>query len=77
VPDIANIYTSSDGQVTLDLLHKYGVDYVILGQPEISYIQNVCSQAGAGCTLSTALRKVDQVLEPVFKQGNITIYQVP
>ncbi|NJD58982.1 MAG: hypothetical protein FIA98_06235 [Anaerolineae bacterium] len=63
--------------MTLDLLNKYGVDYVILGQPEMNYIQHICNQASAGCTLSTALRKLNQVLEPVFKQGNLTIFKVP
>jgi uncharacterized membrane protein len=76
-PDIATIYTSSDGQVTLDLLHKWGVDYVILGGPEMSYIQHVCSQSGSGCSPSIALRKFSQVLEPVFTQGQMTIYKVP
>ncbi len=75
-PDIATIYTSSDAQTTLDLLHKFNVDYVILGQPELAYIQNVCSQSG-GCTTSSALRKFSQVLQPVFNQGQVTIYKVP
>jgi uncharacterized membrane protein len=76
-PDIAAIYTTSDGQTTLDLLHKWHVDYVILGQPELTYIQYVCSQSGTGCTASSAVRKFDQVLEPVFNQGLVTIYKVP
>jgi uncharacterized membrane protein len=76
-PDIAAIYTTSDGQTMLDLLHKWNVSYVILGSPELTYIQNVCSQTGSGCTTSTALRKFDQVLQPVFSQGQVTIYRVP
>ena len=75
-PDIATIYTSSDAQTTLDLLHKLNVSYVILGQPELAYIQYVCSQSG-GCTTSSALRKFSQVLQPVFNQGQVTIYKVP
>jgi uncharacterized membrane protein len=76
-PDIATIYTTSDGQTMLDLLHKWNVDYVILGSPELTYIQHVCSQSGSGCTPSTALRKFEQVLQPVFSQGQVTIYKVP
>jgi uncharacterized membrane protein len=76
-PDIATIYTTSDGQTMLDLLHKWNVNYVILGQPELSYIQNVCSQSGTGCTTSSVVRKFDQVLQPVFNQGLVTIYKVP
>jgi uncharacterized membrane protein len=76
-PDIATIYTTSDGRTALDLLHKWDVSYVILGSPELSYIQRLCSQPERGCNTSTALHKFDQVLEPVFTQGNVTIYKVP
>ncbi len=76
-PDIATIYTTSDGQTMLDLLHKWHVDYVILGQPELIYIQYMCSQSGTGCTTSSAVRKFDQVLKPVFNHGLATIYKVP
>jgi hypothetical protein len=58
-------------------LHKWKVSYVILGSPELTYIQDVCSQNGSGCTTSIALRKFDLVLQPVFSQGQVTIYQVP
>jgi YYY domain-containing protein len=76
-PDIAAIYTTSDGQTALDLLHKWHVSYVILGAPELSYIQRLCSQAGQTCTMSMALRKFNLVLQPVFSQGQLTIYKVP
>jgi YYY domain-containing protein len=75
-PDVATIYTTSDGQVALDLLHKWDVSYVILGSSELTYIQNVCNQL-QGCTISTALKKFDLVLQPVFNQGQVTIYKVP
>jgi uncharacterized membrane protein len=75
-PDIASIYTTSDGQTMLDLLHKWNVKFVILGSPELAYIQSVCSQSD-GCTTSTALRKFNQLLQPVFSQGQVTIYKVP
>ena len=76
-PDIAAIYTTSDGQTTLDLLYKWKVSYVVLGNPELSYIQRLCNQPERGCTLSTALRKFDLLLLPVFTQGQLTIYKVP
>ena len=76
-PDIATIYTTSDGQLTLDLLHKWNVSYVVLGAPELGYIQNLCNQPERGCTTSTALRKFDLVLQPVFNYGQVTIYRVP
>jgi uncharacterized membrane protein len=76
-PDIATIYTTSDGQTTLALLHKWNVSYVILGSSELSYIQHVCSQSGSSCTTSSALKKFDMLLQPVFSQGQVTIYKVP
>jgi uncharacterized membrane protein len=76
-PDIATMYTTSDGQTMLGLLHKWNVSYVILGQPELNYIQSECSQSGTGCTTGSALRKFSQVLQPVFNQGQVTIYKVP
>ena len=76
-PDLATIYTSSDGQTTLVLLHKWNVSYVILGSPELSYIQHVCSQSGSSCTTSSALKKFDMLLQPVFSQGQVTIFKVP
>ena len=74
-PDIATIYTTSDGQTMLDLLHQWKVSFVILGSPEITYIQNVCSQSGSCCNPSAAQRKFGLVLQPVFSQGQVTIYQ--
>ena len=76
-PDIATIYTTSDAQTMLDLLHKWKVNYLILGSPEMTYIQDVCSQPEAGCNPNTALRKFDLVLQPVFSQGTVTVYKVP
>ena len=76
-PDIATIYTTHDGQLMLELLRKWQVDYLILGTPEIRYIQEVCAQSGQSCTLGTAVRKFDQLLSEVFSQGDVTIYAVP
>ncbi len=76
-PDIATIYSTANGQITLDLLHKWNVSYLILGQPEMNYIDSLCSLPEWKCTPTTALRKFDQVLQPVFSQGQVTIYKVP
>ena len=76
-PVIATMYTTSNGQTMLGLLHQWGVNYVILGQPEMSYIQSLCSQPEWKCTTSMALRKFDMVLQPVFSQGSVTVYKVP
>jgi YYY domain-containing protein len=76
-PDIALIYTTNDGQLMLDLLRKWQVDYLVLGEPEQTYIQRMCAQPGQGCSMGSALRKFDLLLTPVFSQGEITIYAVP
>jgi YYY domain-containing protein len=76
-PDIATIYTTSSGPIALDLLHKWDVSYVIVGSPELTYIQRICAQATQGCTMNNALKKFDLVLQPVFNQGQVTIYKVP
>jgi YYY domain-containing protein len=76
-PIIATIYTTSNSQTMLSLLHEWNVSYVILGQPEMTYIQRLCSQPEWQCTAGMALRKFSQVLLPVFNQGQVTIYKVP
>jgi YYY domain-containing protein len=76
-PDVATIYTTSSGSIALDLLHKWDVSYVIVGTPELTYIQRICAQATQGCTMNNALKKFDLALQPVFNQGQVTIYKVP
>ncbi len=74
-PDIQTIYTTSNASRALELLHKWNVTYVVLGQTERDYIAKAC-QTGS-CALNSALRKFNAVLKPVFNQGSITIYSVP
>jgi YYY domain-containing protein len=76
-PDIAAIYSSHDGSFALELLHKWNVDYVILGWSEQNYIQQLCSDQARRCNLTSAMRKFGLVLNPVFSQGLVTIYAVP
>lgn len=76
-PDIATIYTTNDGQTALDLLHKWGVSYIILGNPELSYINLLCSDPARHCSTAAALRKFEILFTPVFTQGVVTIYSVP
>ena len=76
-PDIATIYTTKDPQLALELLQKWNVEYVILGNPERNFIQQLCSDAARSCNLTVALRKFELFFEPVFNQGTLTIYRVP
>lgn len=77
IPDIETIYTTPDGRAALELLHKWGVDYVVVGGPEIAYIERLCGAENRGCVPARALQKFDQALEPVFQQGQVTVYRVP
>jgi YYY domain-containing protein len=76
-PDIQTIYTTKSADQALELLRKWNIRYVIVGASEINYIQELCSDPGRACNLSRALRKFETVLNPVFQQGNLTIYEVP
>jgi len=75
-PDIATIYTTHDGRQALELLHKWEVDYVIVGVTERRYVEQLCSAPDRHCRPAEALKKFDALLEPVFKQGQTTIYQI-
>lgn len=76
-PDIVTIYTTSDPELTLQLLKKWKVNYVIFGPTEHNYVQRLCLDQSRRCNLATVMRNLDQILIPVFKQGLMTIYQVP
>lgn len=76
-PDVETIYTSSDPFLTLELLDKWQVRYVVLSGTERTYIQNVCAENGRACNPSASQRKFDQILTPVFNQGSATLYAVP
>ncbi len=78
-PDIQTIYTTKDGQLALQLLHKWDVRYVVVGATEMNYIDQKCRdpKLNLACNPSAALRKFDATLKPVFQQGSVTIYVVP
>jgi YYY domain-containing protein len=76
-PDIAAIYSTHDGSFALELLQKWDVDFVILGVPEQNYIQQLCTDPARRCNPTSAIRKFGQEMQPVFLQGNVTIYAVP
>ncbi len=75
--DIAAIYSTSDGRQALDLLKKWHVQYVIVGNPERQYVEELCRDPNHVCNPSRGLAKFDTILKPAFRQGSTTIYQVP
>jgi uncharacterized membrane protein len=76
-PDIATIYTAPGDQQVLDLLDKWEVEYVVVGTPERRYVEGLCQAAERSCSATQSLRRLDQLLERVFEQGQTTIYRVP
>ncbi len=62
-PDIDMLYNGLDPATTLTLLDKYAITYVVVGPLE----KEVYSPKG--------LAKFEQLLDVVFQQGNVTIYQ--
>jgi uncharacterized membrane protein len=76
-PDVQAIYTTGDDQLALDLLHRWDVDYVIVGPPERSYVEELCSAPERQCAPAESLQKFDSLLNTVFEQGRTTVYRVP
>ncbi len=76
-PEIQTIFGTHDGQEMLNLLHKWGVSYVIIGVTEQRYVVGLCQSTEMVCEPTTALRKFDLFLKPVFESGQTRIYQVP
>jgi uncharacterized membrane protein len=62
--DVQMIYTTTDVAQARDLLKKYKVDYIYVGALEHSV------------ATPEALAKFTQLGEPVFQQGDVTIYRV-
>jgi len=62
--DVKTIYTTLNADEALALLKKYKVDYVYVGQLE----RNTFAPE--------SLAKFDQFGSPVFREGDVTIYDV-
>jgi uncharacterized membrane protein len=74
---IARIYTTGDAPEALDLLRQWQVRYVIFGDPERQYIEKICSRLETPCNIRRAEEKFTEILQPLFTQGSITVYEVP
>ena len=74
-PDIETIYTTRDGQQALGLLHKWKVDYVIVGATERHYVEQLCGDPDRHCRPAEALNKFDYIMDVVYQQGAVTIYK--
>jgi uncharacterized membrane protein len=63
--DVDRIYSTTDPAEALELLRTYNVDYVYVGRLERAAYS------------TESLAKFSQIGEPVFSQGDVTIYRLP
>jgi YYY domain-containing protein len=62
--DIETLYTINDWTTTQDIINRYNIRYVYVGNLERS-------------TYQVNEEKFNRFLRPVFQQGSVTIYEVP
>ncbi|MBE0698645.1 MAG: hypothetical protein IH586_17135, partial [Anaerolineaceae bacterium] len=77
LPDIEEIYTTPSDEKALELMHKWKIRYLILGEAERQYIQKICRNPQTPCSPERALAKFDRFLVPLYAQQSITVYLVP
>ncbi|MBI5929516.1 MAG: hypothetical protein HY862_09420, partial [Chloroflexi bacterium] len=65
--DIFTLYTTEDWNTAQDIIDKYGIDYVMVGNAEFN---------AYGGQDADGLSKFAQLLDPVCKQGNVALYRV-
>jgi uncharacterized membrane protein len=62
--DIATLYTSNDWTISQDIIDRYNIRYVYVGNLEHA-------------TYQVNEEKFNRFLRPVFQQGSVTVYEVP
>ena len=62
--DIATLYATNDWTTTQDIIDRYNIRYIFVGNLERS-------------TYQVNEEKFNSFLKPVFQQGSVTIYEVP
>ncbi len=65
--DIERVYRQARGPELLDILHRYGVNYVVVASQERQ-------KYGVGPERE---KEFDRTLEKVFEQGSARVYKVP
>jgi uncharacterized membrane protein len=62
--DIETLYTTPDWAIAQEIINRYNIRYIVVGNLERS-------------TYHVNEEKFNRFLQPVFQQGNVTIYEVP
>jgi hypothetical protein len=79
VEDVQDLYTSGDAQVKLEIIRRYDVRYVVVGQLEQSYPLingNGCVPTNPTDGIATFNHMIGSSLEIAFQHGTTTIYRV-
>jgi uncharacterized membrane protein len=75
--DAQDLYTTQDWQVTWQIIDRYGIDYIVVGNAERQMIKDL---AGSDEVLlrqyQAGLQKFEQVLTPVCQAGSAVVYRV-
>jgi YYY domain-containing protein len=77
--DLREIYESTDVVTKMDLIEKYGVEYVIVGQTERLYpriVENRCEPQDVAAGIAAIEGMVGTHLEVAFSHGTTTVYRV-
>jgi uncharacterized membrane protein len=64
VQDIEALYTTNDWITSQDIINRYNIRYIFVGNLERS-------------TYNVNEEKFNRFLKPVFQQGNVTVYEAP
>jgi uncharacterized membrane protein len=79
VQDMRQLYSSSDPAIKRELIAKYGIDYIIVGQTERIYPQiqgNDCLATDISAGIAAIEQMVGTDLEVAYTHGTTTVYRV-
>jgi YYY domain-containing protein len=77
VTDAQDLYTTQDWQVVWQVIDRYGIDYIVVGNAERQMIQDLAADNETLLRQYQAgLQKFDQVLTPVCQAGSAVVYRV-
>jgi uncharacterized membrane protein len=77
--DLREIYESTDVETKMQLIEKYGVEYIVVGQTERLYpriVENRCEPQDVAAGIATIESMVGAQLEVAFSHGTTTVYRV-
>jgi len=77
VTDAQDLYTTQDWQLAWQIIDRYGIDYIVVGNAERQMIQDLA--AGNPTLLreyQMGLQKFEQVLTPVCQAGSTAVFRV-